>query len=114
MHIDTYFFGNIKISGTTYTADVIVYPDRVDPTWWRKEGHRLAISDLDTVLSSKPEILVVGTGYLGALRVPEETKSFLNEKGIRVVVERTSKAVELFNDLQKKRRNVVALLHLTC
>jgi hypothetical protein len=69
---------------------------------------------LGPALASKPEVIVVGTGYSGALRVPEETKSFLLEKGITVSIERTSKAVMLFNDLQKKKQNVIALLHLTC
>lgn len=114
MKIDSYSFGNIKISGTMYTADVIVYRDHVDPSWWREEGHCLAVSDLGTVLKSNPEVLVVGTGYIGALHVAEETKNFLHAKGIMVVIERTSKAVELFNDLQNKKRNVIALLHLTC
>jgi hypothetical protein len=114
MKIDSYSFGKIKINGTPYTSDVIIYPDHVDPTWWREEGHRLAVSDLGTVLKSKPEAIVIGTGYMGALLVPEETKSFLHTRGVRVLIERTRKAVELFNDLQQQKRQVIALLHLTC
>jgi len=33
MHISDYRFGRIVIDGKTYTSDVIVYPDRVDPSW---------------------------------------------------------------------------------
>ncbi|MEQ8191120.1 MAG: hypothetical protein ABRQ39_24360 [Candidatus Eremiobacterota bacterium] len=44
--IDSYDFGTIKISGKTYKSDVIIYPDRVDGKWWRKEGHSLHPDDL--------------------------------------------------------------------
>ena len=33
MHIDGYVFGRIIIDKKTYTADLIVYPDKVDPSW---------------------------------------------------------------------------------
>ena len=114
LKIESYSFGKITISRHTYSSDVIIYPDHVDPSWWREEGHRLSVMDLEMVLDAKPEVLIIGTGYLGALRVPEETQNVLREKGIAVIIERTGKAVELFNNLQKKERTVVAALHLTC
>jgi hypothetical protein len=111
--IEHYSFGKITIDGKTYTSDVIIYPDRIDSSWWRKEGHSLHIADLVEVVNAKPEILVVGTGYSGLMVVPEETISYLKSKGIEVHVARTEKAVKLFNDLQKNKR-VIAALHLTC
>ncbi len=114
MKIEAYSFGKITISGKTYTSDVIIYPDSVDPSWWREEGHVLSIKDLQAVLAAKPETLVVGTGYYGMMRVPGETKSFLLSSGIEVRIEQTSRAVELYNDLSGKNRNVIAALHLTC
>lgn len=113
MKIEHYSFGKITIDGKTYTSDVIIYPDRIDSSWWRKEGHSLHIADLVEVVNAKPEILVVGTGYSGLMVVPEETISYLKSRGIEVHVARTEKAVKLFNDLQKNKR-VIAALHLTC
>jgi hypothetical protein len=114
MKIEHYSFGNITIDGKTYTSDVIIYPGRIDSSWWRKEGHKLQIADLNDVINAKPEVLVVGTGYSGAMAVPKETISYLESKGMKVYVERTAKAVELFNELQKKGKIVIAALHLTC
>jgi hypothetical protein len=114
MTIGSYSFGKIKINGEAYSSDVIIYQDRVDPSWWREEGHGLTIKDLDGPLKAKPEVLVIGTGYFGALKVPEETARSLRSRGIKVVIERTSKAVEIFNELQASDRNAVAALHLTC
>ena len=113
MRIEHYSFGKITIDGKTYTSDVIIYPERVDSSWWRKEGHSLHIVDLKGVIDEKPEILVVGTGYSGMMVVPEETISYLRSKGVEVQVARTEKAVEFFNKLSKDKK-VIAALHLTC
>ena len=113
MKIDSYSFGRIVINGKTYTSDVILYPGRVDASWWRKEGHLLQFADVEEALQAKPDVLVIGTGYAGVMRVPRETIDRIAAKGIEVKVERTSKAVALFNDLQDGR-TVIAALHITC
>jgi hypothetical protein len=113
MEIDHYSFGTITINGKTYTSDVIIYPDSVDPSWWRKEGHSLRPEDLDKALSAKPDLLIIGTGFSGIMKVPGETVLFIQSKGIEVMVQRTEKAVSLYNALSKTR-NIVAALHLTC
>jgi hypothetical protein len=114
MKIDQYTFGKIVIDGKTYTSDVILYPEKVDPSWWRKEGHRLQLADLENVICKKPDILIIGTGNVGAMDVPRETLSFLRSQGIDVRVARTGKAVEIFNNSQGENKKVVAALHLTC
>lgn len=112
--IEFYGFGKVVIDGEVYSSDVIVFPDRVKAGWWRKEGHRLHIEDLNEVVAEKPEVVVVGTGYVGLMKVPDEVRVFLEEQGIELVVERTKKACKIFNDLLKSGRKVVAVLHLTC
>ena len=112
--IDSYDFGEIVIDGRRYTSDVIVFPDRVRDGWWRREGHRLCVKDIEeAVEEGKPEVLVVGTGYSGLMRVLSETESYLKSKGVELVVERTREACEAFNRLVESKR-VVAALHLTC
>jgi hypothetical protein len=113
MKIDKYGFGRIEIAGKTYTSDVIVYPDKVDPSWWRKEGHLLQKIDLSDIIGAGPDVVVIGTGNWGVMKVPDGTVSFLESKGIRVIVEKTSKAVEIFNEESKKGKTVGAF-HLTC
>ncbi len=113
MKIDSYSFGRIVINGEIYTSDVVIYGDRVDSAWWRREGHRLHPDDLADVLKACPEILVIGTGYAGVMTVPKETREHIRSKGIDVEVERTGKAVDRFNVLQAKK-HVIAALHITC
>ncbi len=113
MKIDSYSFGRIVIDGRTYTSDVILYPGRVDASWWRKEGHLLQFEDVAEAVQAKPGVLVIGTGYAGVMRVPRETVERIERLGIEVRAERTSKAVGIFNDLQGSR-TVIAALHITC
>lgn len=114
MNITHYEFGHIAVENQNYKTDVIITPKDVHDNWWRKEGHSLAIEDLDTIISANPDILVVGSGYYGQMRVPEKTKQFLTDNGIKLELAKTSEAVELFNELQKKYARIVAALHLTC
>ncbi|MBN1504439.1 MAG: hypothetical protein JW952_05175 [Candidatus Eisenbacteria bacterium] len=111
--IHSYEFGEIIINGTSYTSDVIIYPDRVDDKWWRKEGHKLAVEDVKEIMSAKPEVVVVGTGYSGFLEVLSRTKHVFEAAGIQLVVANTRKACQKYNELSKNKR-VVAALHLTC
>jgi hypothetical protein len=113
MKIDSYSFGSLIVDGKKYTSDVIIYPGRVDPSWWRREGHRLQITDLADMLKTKPQMLIVGTGYSGMMVVPKETENHIRSQGIDIYIATTVKAVELFNTMQDKK-TVIAALHLTC
>ncbi len=114
--IESYTFGSIVIEGKRYTSDVIVFPDKVMDGWWRKEGHRLAVEDIETVIKAqpKPEILVVGTGHSGLMKVPLEVQRTLEKKGIKLIAQPTQEAAQTFNRLLKHGKRVVAALHLTC
>lgn len=114
--IESYTFGSIVIEGKRYTSDLIVFPDKVMDGWWRKEGHRLSVEDLETVIKAqpKPEILVVGTGYSGLMRVPPEVQRSLEKEGIKLIAQPTQEAAQTFNRLLKHGKRVVAALHLTC
>jgi hypothetical protein len=114
MKITGYRFGHLEVDGLAYSSDVIITPEGVQDGWWRKEGHNLAIEDLDTIIAAKPDALIIGCGYFGRMKVPEATRTFLTDRGIRLELKHTSEAVEAFNELQQKYARVVAALHLTC
>lgn len=113
MMIASYGFGRIIIDGKRYNRDLIIFPNRVRVGWWRKEGHRLQVEDLEEVLEAKPEVLVVGTGYYGEMMVPTETRKQVESGGIELIIEKTAEACKVFNHLSESRK-VVAVLHLTC
>ncbi|UCH70221.1 MAG: Mth938-like domain-containing protein [Candidatus Bathyarchaeota archaeon] len=112
--IDSYGFGRIVVDQQRYTSDVIVFADRVKDSWWRREGHRLHVEDIERVVhEEKPDVLVVGTGYSGLMKVLPETEKYLKSNGIELIAQDTREACKTFNRLVKSRK-VIAALHLTC
>jgi len=115
VHIDSYSFGRIRVDGIDYSKDVILLRNEVRSPWWRSAGgHVYAPTDLEEVVAAAPEIVVLGTGYFGRVKVLDETLTVCAEAGSEVIVEKTSRAVESFNQLAAEGRDVVAALHLTC
>lgn len=114
MTIAAYRFGKIDINGRTYTSDVIITPERVLDSWWRHEGHRLAVPDLSDVVAAKPDVVVIGTGYFGRMSVSGEARQYLQSQGIQLLEARTREAVQELNRLQHTHQRVVGALHLTC
>ena len=113
MKIEKYIFGKMKINGENYTSDLIIYPDRINTSWWRKKGHLVQMEDLDEILKQKPDILIIGTGYMGLMKVEQKVKKELSNLKIKFYIERSKKAVEIFNNIQSDKK-VVAAFHLTC
>jgi hypothetical protein len=93
---------------------VIVTPDGGVDTWRWKDGHSLALGDLAPILAVRPDILVIGTGYLGRMPVSKDAPHHLEAHGVHVREARTRQAVADFNRLQAQRARVGAALHLTC
>ena len=115
MKVDSFSFGKITIAGKVFTTDVIVYPDRVQDAWVREEEHRPQISEFADIVQSEPDILIIGTGYAGVMSIPDQIRNFLTSKGIEVRVDKTVKAVEMFNTLLATSKDkVIAAFHITC
>ena len=106
-------FGSITIAGHTYDRDLIIFPDRVLANWWRKEGQLFQLEDLRDALAYQPEVLVVGTGAHGAMKIAPEVPSHLQQAGIELIAQATPTACQTFNGPVGQRR-VAAALHLTC
>lgn len=111
--VDSYSFGRIIIDNHSYTSDIILFPDRVYSTWWRKEGHRLCLEDLEEIPFEHYDVFIVGTGFFGAMKVDKDVQAFMKDKGIQLLVEKTKDAVRTYNDIVQQKR-VVGAFHLTC
>jgi hypothetical protein len=111
--IEAYEFGRITIDGRDYTHDLIIHPQRVDDTWWRAQGHRVTLADLETALADNPEVVIIGTGYSGLMQVDQGLRAHLESQHIRLIAAPTIEAWQRYNELAAINR-VVAALHLTC
>lgn len=113
-NIDAYSFGSMTVDGEIYNADLIIFPDRIKAEWWRREGHALAVEDLDEVLAYKPEILVIGRGYSSCMQIPPDTKKALQYANIQVIDKSTGEAYPIFNRKLREGKKIVGAFHLTC
>ncbi len=111
--IQAYSFGRIVIDDVAYNRDVIIFPDRVRSNWQRRDGHNLAIEDLVEVLEGDPEVIMLGRGAFGRIKVSDNVREGITERGIELLVFRTEGACKAYNELRERRR-VIAALHLSC
>ena len=111
--IDSYSFGNITIDGQKFTKDLIIFPDHINSNWKRKIGHLLTKDDITEILDYKPEVLIIGTGSRGLMKVDEILKDKIKALGIEFVIKKTSEAVIEYNRIYKDNK-IVCAPHLTC
>lgn len=115
MLIYEYKFGVIKVGGKRFERDLILYSTgKVRSNWWRKEGHVVSLEDLSEILADPPDVLVIGTGYYGFVKVTEGAREGLKRAGVELVEAATKRACDLYNELCRSGRKVAAALHLTC
>lgn len=119
--INEYRFGSITIDGKTYTEDVEVRWTGEVLKWWRKEGHVVDVDDLKRTINQNPEMIIIGTGHSGLVKVTEEAKTEIKSQGIELIIDLTEEAVKTFNirkeeseEEEGKQKRVIGLFHLTC
>jgi hypothetical protein len=113
--IDQYTTGShMTVDGTTYHQDLKIIRDEVKRNWWRREGHRLDIDDIQDILSAEPEVLVIGTGYAGNLRIPGSVRQSIEDHHIKFISATTADATKTFNRLVAEGKDVAGAFHLTC
>jgi len=109
--IDSVKYGEIKIEGKTYYSDMVV--------WWDKrkamikKSHILNFSLAMKLLKRKPEAIVVGIGLKGTVHILPEFLEKLEDKKIKLFVDKTDNAVDIYNALLKEGKKVVAVLHVS-
>ena len=112
--IESYNFGRMVIDGTSYTKDVIIYPDgRILSPWWRNQGHVLEVIDLEELIAAGPEIIICGTGAMGVMRPTDALIEYLETNNIEFIAQRSPKAVETYNQLPGNKK-AGGCFHLTC
>ena len=109
--ISSYKFGEMKIKDKTYTSDLIISPSGIKDNWWRKEGHKLFLSDIEDYLTPDIKRLVIGCGAYGVLKVEREVEDFCKSKNVEIFAKDTKKAVDIFNQSKEK---TIGAFHITC
>ena len=112
--IEKYSFGKIVVNGVTYTNDIKIVQGSVIPDWWRKKGHSVDIEDVQDILKSNPNVLVIGKGQPGMMKCSRSLRRFLKKNKIELIEEKTSQAITTYNSLLKQETEVSAGFHVSC
>jgi len=111
--IKNYTFGKLVLGDKIYEKDLIITPTEIHSPWWRKEGHYLRWEDIEPWVKGV-EILIVGSGYYGVLKVDDDVEKNARKMGVEeVIVCPTAEACGKYNSLVGVKK-VVAAFHLTC
>jgi hypothetical protein len=108
MHIDSYSFGCFVVDGKTYSHDIKIVGKEIK--LWK--NHKLCLDDVKDVVMAKPKIIIIGTGESGVVNVSPEIRDFITKAGIKLIIAKTAKACDLYNELSNE--NAAAILHSTC
>jgi hypothetical protein len=110
--IESALFGTFIIDGNKYEGDIVVsWNGEVRD---RQKTHDFTGSEMNGILMSQPDVVVVGTGYSNMLKVAHDAEVAARLEGVDVVVKKTTDAVQEYNKLARLGKKVVAVLHSTC
>lgn len=112
--IEAYSFGSLTFAGKRYNKDLKILGGKVRAGWWRQEGHRVDVGDVQDILEAGPGILVVGMGAYGMMKVSRELEKTLEERNIKLIAQPSGEAAKAFNKLLEDGMDVAGAFHLTC
>lgn len=111
--IDSYTFGTFIIDGEKFDSNVKLINDSA-VKYRYFEGHIIELNDFTDLVDEKPEYIIIGTGASGVVDVSDDIKEYIEKAGIKLIIEKTKDACNIYNDLIKKNKKVCALMHNTC
>jgi len=114
-------WGNMEVSidgEKQHFKDCKIWPGGAREWRWGETGthHEPGIqpADIQEILEQDLDAIVLGRGQLGRLKVSAETEALLRERAIDYRVEKTKKAVAVFNELTRSGKRVGGVFHSTC
>jgi hypothetical protein len=116
--IDSTEFGSITIDGQQIDHDVII---RLDGTVEKRKkklskskygtSHLISLAEAEYVYEKDAQLLIIGMGQQGLVRLDDEAQRFLAEKNCQVAALPTPEAIRAWN---RAAGNPIGLFHVTC
>jgi len=118
--IESFTWGRFQINGCVHSSegdgvgkDVFVLGGKVRP-WEARKGHRLKPAMVACVLEASIDVLVIGNGVNGAIKVTKKTRRAIEDAGVELMIETTPIACASYNQLVREGRRAALLAHGTC
>lgn len=118
-HINSTKFGEIVVDGEKY-GQVLIIGDAVFERNEEKlqelfgTTHQIGDWEIEALLKENPEIVIIGTGQEGVLKVEKDFLEQMEKAGIEVITAATPKAMGIYNEKAEEDKRVNALIHTTC
>jgi len=103
--------GELMIGDKLYNSTLALTTDKILDTWCDKTVAELCAEDLELLLESNPEIIILGTGKSN-LFAPRELVFSLARRNVGLEVMDTKAAARTFNVLSGEGRQIAAVLYL--
>jgi hypothetical protein len=116
--IDKTKFGSITVSGIKYENDILIRLDG-DVEKRKKKlskevfgtSHIISLAEAEHVYEEGAEIIIIGAGQSGLVKLSDEAAEFFTQKKCRVELMPTPQAIQRWN---KTKGSTVGLFHITC
>jgi glucokinase len=112
--ITGYHFGEIAIGQKTYAHDIYILVDgtvkKRKKAIAREEyhtAHTLGPKELERVCKAGPEVLFVGTGETGVVKLNDDAHRYLSQRSIECKALSTPQAIEAYNNSTKRKAAVI-------
>ncbi|MDJ0910394.1 MAG: MTH938/NDUFAF3 family protein [Woeseiaceae bacterium] len=102
--------GEILIGSERYSGSLALTSERVVEEWSGAAFEELAEGDLEALLATEPELILLGTGS-DSLFAPRELTFALARKGVGLEAMSTPAAARTFNVLAGEGRRIAAVLY---
>lgn len=116
--IDGTAFGSITVEGQKIKNDIIL---RLDGSVEKRKknlskkvygtSHKISLEEARYIYEKGAELLIIGAGQYRRLMLSDEAEGYLAEKGCRVRLTATGRAIIAWNTADEK---AIGLFHVTC
>ena len=116
--IDETHFGSITIEGGVFEHDVVIGLNSQVKKRKKKlskqqygTSHIISETEARSIFEKGCDLLIVGTGQEGNVRLSPEAEAYFEKKGCKVLLRPTQEAIGSFNAAKEPK---IALIHVTC
>lgn len=117
--IEKIVWGKVKVNGQVYYQVLIIGEKVLEREGNKLENlfgttHQIGEWEQKLLLSENPDVILITSGWNGALKVMEEFKNKIEKKRIELKIVLTPKVMEEYQQLINQGKKVNCLIHTTC
>ena len=117
--IDSVSWGKVRVNSKDYHQVLIIGDEVIERDKEKLETlfgttHKIGNWEQEKLLSNKPDVILIASGWSGILKVEEEFKNRISKLGIELKVVLTPRVAREYSQLVNQGKRVNCLIHTTC